>query len=207
MRDDRYKNFAEGAVYHIYNRGNNKQSIFLDKDDYKFFITRLRQNLYPDELLKRIDPLPLGSFTLFAYSLLPNHFHIILRQNKNTPSSHLLTRICTSYSMYFNKKYERVGHVFQGRFKQKIIEKDSYLLWLSAYIHQNPRLHKITENIREYNWSSYKDYLWRNNPDNICQTNFILEMFKSPEEYHNFVENNYNVLEKNKKIKKFCDEN
>ncbi|PIR66831.1 MAG: transposase [Parcubacteria group bacterium CG10_big_fil_rev_8_21_14_0_10_36_14] len=207
MANYRYKNFAEGYIYHIYNRGNNKQNIFLDEDDYKFFILRLKQNLGLEEKKPRLmRMMPSNSFFVLSYSLLPNHFHFIIKQNKNIPTSYLMTKLCTSYSMYFNKKYETVGHVFQGRFKQKTIEKDSYLLWLSAYIHQNPRLHKITENIIEYNWSSYKEYQWKNNPDNICQTNFILEMFKDVEEYRNFVENNYNVLEKNKKIKKFCDE-
>src|SRR3989338_10709114 len=118
-----YKNFGPGSFFHIYNRGNNKQEIFLDDGDYSFFTLRLKQNLYPerfDEL--KVQPLPSNSFSLISYCLMPNHFHLILRQNSNIPTSKLILKVCSSYAKVFNKKHDRVGHVFQDQFKQIQIE-------------------------------------------------------------------------------------
>src|SRR3989344_2415277 len=101
-----YKQFGAGEYYHIYNRGNNKNDIFIDNNDYAFFIARVRQNLFPSQNTKfRSQPLPEGSFTLVNYCLMPNHFHFLIRQNKELSTSKLILRICTSYSKYFNKKY------------------------------------------------------------------------------------------------------
>ncbi len=121
-----YKITGEDGYFHAFNRGNNLQNIFLDDEDYKFFIFKLKQNIFPDEGLKRMRPLPLGSYSILSYCLMPNHFHLLLRQNAKYPIQQLLLRVCTSYSMYFNNKHKRKGHIFQDRFKQAEVEDDKY---------------------------------------------------------------------------------
>src|SRR5205809_297696 len=119
MKNRDYKKFGAGEYYHVYNRGDGKENIFLDDQDFMFFMLRLRQNLVPDEGSKdRIKSLPPNSFSLVSYCLMPNHFHFLLRQNADIPTTKLMTKVCTSYSMYFNKKYNKVGHVFQDQYKQ-----------------------------------------------------------------------------------------
>src|SRR3989344_4815697 len=82
-----------------------------------------------------VRPIPKGSFTILAYCLMPNHFHILIRQNLKIPIGQLMIKVCTSYAKYFNHKYNRVGNIFQDTFKAKVIETDEYLSYLSAYIH------------------------------------------------------------------------
>lgn len=117
MKNRDYKQFGAGEYYHVYNRGNGKQNIFLDNDDFSFFLWRLRQNLFPsaEDGGRRVQ-LPADSFSLISYCLMPNHFHFLIKQNSDIPTSKLLLKICTSYSIYFNKKYNRFGHVFQDQF-------------------------------------------------------------------------------------------
>ncbi len=154
-----YKQCAPGEYYHIYNRGNAKDLIFRDEEDYEFFLLRLTQILGVSVRKNRWDrPLPPDSFSCIAYCLMPNHFHLLLRQNKDIPTSVLMTRVCTSYAIYFNKKYERVGHLFQDQFKQKNVQENEYLLWLSAYIHQNPVKAGMVSRAAEWQWSSMRGY-------------------------------------------------
>lgn len=155
-----YKLCAPGEYYHIYNRGNAKDKIFLDESDYKFFLLRLTQNLGLEKKANRhFRSLPDGAFSIIGYCLMPNHFHFLIRQNLEIPTSKLLGKLCTSYSMYFNKKYDRVGHIFQDQFKQKNIQNNEYLLWLSVYIHLNPVWAGIVNSADQYPWSSIRDYV------------------------------------------------
>jgi REP element-mobilizing transposase RayT len=197
-----YKQFGAGEYYHIYNRGNNKNDIFLDDQDFNYFVSKVRQNLFPEENTKfRSQPLPKGTFSLIAYCLMPNHFHLLIRQNTNLPTSKLILRICTSYSKYFNKKYEKVGHLFQDQFKQVLIDDNNYLRWLSAYIHQNPKVAGLTEKPSEYRWSSYQEFVG-DRGSNLCEKEIILDQFnKSAKEYKYFVESSYEIIKQNKDIK------
>lgn len=177
MRNRDYKQFAQGQYYHIYNRGNGKKNIFKDANDYHFFMLRLRQNLFPDEKVKtRLSLLPPDSFSLISYCLMPNHFHFLIRQNANIPMTKLMSRLSTSYSIYFNRKYEKVGHVFQDQYKQVIIDDSEYLVWLSAYIHQNPKVANLVERSEDYEWSSYPEYIGKVG-EGICDKMIILEQF------------------------------
>lgn len=204
LRD--YKEFGEGSYYHIYNRGNGKNNIFLDKADFRFFIFKLRQNLFPELVtIKperiRSNPLPKDSFTLINYCLMPNHFHLLLQQNSKIPTSKLMLKVCTSYSKYFNKKYQKVGHIFQDQFKQILIENNSYLIWLSAYIHQNPRVAGLVKNISDYEWSSYPDHI-DSRKDDLCNKSVILDQFKNLREYKEFVESTYEIIKEKKDLEK-----
>lgn len=146
MGVSKYKESAVGTYYHLYNRGNQKKPIFIEKNDYSYYLHRLRL------AIKKFD------FSLICYCLMPNHVHLIVKQNNIIPPSKLISSIHTSYAMVFNKKYKSVGHLFQDRFKQKIISDDQYMINLIAYIHLNPVLSKICKNPTDYLWSSYKEY-------------------------------------------------
>ena len=200
MNNRDYKQFAPGSYYHIYNRGNGKMDIFLGDDDFRFFIFRLRQNLFPDEEHSgRITLLPPQSFSLISYCLMPNHFHFLLRQERDIPTSKLLTKVCTSYSKYFNKKYERVGHLFQDQFKQILVDENSYLIWLSAYIHQNPKVSGLITNLADYKWSSYPDLVGLRD-GGLCDKSIIMDQFKSPKDFEIFVESSHEVIKNRKDI-------
>jgi|SRR3989344_4142343 len=186
MKNRDYKQNTPDSYYHIYNRGNAKQDIFLEPDDYRFFLLRIVQNIFPDKFENhRTPPLPDKAFSLTSYCLMPNHFHFLIKQNLNLPPSKLMSRISTSYSKYFNKKYNRVGHLFQDQFKQILVENNKYLLWLSAYIHQNPKTANIIKNAEDYKWSSYSSFL-KPDKNNICDFSVIAEQFKNLNEYIKF---------------------
>ena len=159
-----YKEFAIGSYYHIYNRGNGKMNIFCDNDDYKFFLQRLSENL-TGIISKSVTgkykrkTLPVGAFDLVAYCLMPNHFHLLLRQNTELSMSKIISKVSTSFSKYFNLKYERVGSVFQDQFKSVLVASDAQIRWLIEYIHQNPVKAGITSMAEEYPYSSLSNTL------------------------------------------------
>ncbi|MBL8029912.1 MAG: transposase [Candidatus Doudnabacteria bacterium] len=210
MNNRDYKNFAPKACYHVFNRGVGKMDIFKDEDDFKFFLYRLKENLFPLKNMPFAEKnlggsyirksLPADAFTLLCYCLMPNHFHLLIRQNGDTEISKLVSKICTSYSKYFNKKYGRVGHLFQDAFKSVLIKNDSQLAWLSAYIHQNPKVSGIVESLKKYQWSSYLDYLGVRN-GTLCEKKFILDM-QSSDGYESFVENSYERIRERKDLEK-----
>jgi len=150
-----------GGYYHIYNRGIHKQDIFLKEDDYVFYLQRLRQAKEKQKA------------SVICYCLMPNHVHLLLRQDSKIPIYRVISSLHTSYSMYFNRKYDKVGHLFQSRFKQKNIEKDEYLLHLSCYIHLNPFIDGFVEKPEDYQWSSYPDYIDLR-PGTLCDKEPVL---------------------------------
>ncbi len=200
-----YKNFDQGIVAHIYNRGNNKERIFLDPQDYRAFLYRLGLALGIDskELNKNnLTTVPFSririygaknQFQIHAFCLMPNHFHLLIEQLSDVPISKLVSKVCTSYSKYINQKYKKIGHLFQDCFKATMIESDSQLLWTTAYIHMNPVKDKITDNPYKYIWSSYNDYL-KNRNLSFITTDFVLNKFKNINDFkHETL--NYSVKE------------
>ncbi|MBI4097292.1 MAG: transposase [Candidatus Levybacteria bacterium] len=163
------KTYAANAYYHVYNRGVEKRNIFLDEQDCIVFLHYLKLYLSPVEELKKLNNLgmrthrfiPLNLSTeidLLSFSLMPNHIHLQVKQYTRDAMTKLMRRLLTSYAMYFNKKYKRVGVLFQGRYKAAIIETDIYHLHLSRYIHLNPQY--LTSNTVNFaNFSSYLYYL------------------------------------------------
>lgn len=163
------KQYLENSFYHVYNRGVEKRTIFEDAQDYKVFLNYLKLYLEPPEETKPrevkinnktflVPSHKLNNFNnnieLIAYCLMPNHFHLLLYQKEKKAIEFFMRSLGTKYSQYFNKKYERVGYLFQGTYKAVLIEKDEYLLHLSRYIHLNPK-----ESPLRYLYSSYGDYL------------------------------------------------
>jgi len=163
------KTYIEGGYYHIYNRGVEKRGIFLDENDCKIFLHYIKLYLspieevlkaYPDNVrIKRFTRLSLAKeVDLLCFSLMPNHFHFLVKQKNKDGIIKFMRRLMTSYVMYFNKKYQRVGTLLQGKYKAVNVDKDEYLLHLTRYIHLNPFELK-SKNINFKNFSSYKYYL------------------------------------------------
>jgi putative transposase len=184
-----YKEFTEGEIYHIYNRGVNKMNIFLDEQDFRVFAARLKENLFPElinPLLSkhavRRKTLPPNSYDLISYCLMPNHFHLLIKQNTNLPITQLILKVCTGYSKYFNKKYGRIGAIFQDRFKSVRIHKNNQLLWVSYYIHKNPIEAGFVENPNNYKWSSFSEYV-KSESEPLCKKDLILSQFQKLETY------------------------
>lgn len=131
-----------GTIYHVISRGNNKNNIFLDDKDYNVFLKQLFEVKQEKE------------FSLYAYCIMPNHFHLLL-ETTQTPLSKIMQQLLTQYAIYFNSRYDRTGHVFQDRYKAKVCEKEEYLFKLIQYIHLNPLKAKIVRDINEYKWCSH----------------------------------------------------
>lgn len=175
------KIYVDHTYYHVYNRGVAKSKIFLDHDDYVTFLGCLKLYLTPPKPVDRRFARTLQGDTLsdskekivyapsrqpdnhektielVAYCLMPNHFHLMLRSIEKDSMPRFMRSLSTRYSMYFNKKYERVGPLFQGPYKAVMIEQESQFLWVTKYIHQNP--HTLSPNLTNYPYSSYSNYL------------------------------------------------
>ncbi len=151
------KQYAADSYYHVYNRGVNRRKIFIDERDFIVFLSLLKRYLGEETKHDRSGrPYPNYNkqIDLLAYCLMPNHFHLLVFQNDSSEAMTSLMRgLCTSYTMYFNRKYNRVGHLFQDRFKASLISDDTYLQHISRYIHLNPKEY------RSYRWSSLRAYL------------------------------------------------
>lgn len=199
----------EDGYYHIYNRGVEKRIIFKDEQDHKVFLGYLKEYLSPppktEELLKsftlqgttfqgvpHINKNYFRRINLLAYCLMPNHFHLLIKQIKKDSMEGFMRSLATRYSMYFNKKYDRVGSLFQGIYKASMIDSDNYLLHLSRYIHLNP--FEYTKDLVSA-YSSYGEYLGLRKTSWV-KTGEILSffgkanpnLFKSVSTYKDFVE-------------------
>ena len=198
MKNRDYKNFLPGAIVHVYNRGNNREKIFFDEQDYKGFLFRIGLALGIEiEILQGESLLSVpysriringnkDLFKLHAFCLIPNHFHLLIEQCGDISISKLISQLCTSYSMYINKKYKRVGHVVQDQFKSVLIENNPQLMWISSYIQTNAVKDKLVKHPKDYKWSSYNDYAYdRNLP--IINKDLLLSTFGDKK---NFIEQN-----------------
>lgn len=185
-----------GEFYHLYNRGSDKRSTFTQSRDYK----RFQQTLYyyqysgPKPRFSKFSKSDLNSFKpdpsnklveILCYCLMPNHFHFLVKQLKDSGISIFMSQLCNSYTKYFNTKYPRVGPLFQGKFQSVLIETDEQLIHLSRYIHLNPIVSGLVKNLDDWPWSSYLEYM---NQPFICNTAEILNFFASKEKYKEFIE-------------------
>lgn len=180
------KEFADGQYYHLYNRGVEKREIFQDTQDYKVFLGLLRKYLTGENRNKNNrHPIKyLGDdVQLLAYCLMPNHYHLLLYQAQASGVTELLRRVSTGYVMYFNKKYGRVGSLFQGIYKASLVDKDEYLHHVSRYIHLNPKDYK--------NWQySSVEYYAGNKKAVWLKDEPILELFENNRKtYFDFLDN------------------
>jgi len=201
----RKTSFASGEYYHIYNRGNSKQTIFHDQEDYLRFLKLLflangeksfkiyfiKENPYEFEKGKNL-------VDIGAYCLMPNHFHLLITQTEEGDISKFMQKISTGYSMYYNNKYKRTGTLFEGKFKAEHIDNDRYLKYIFSYIHLNPvkiidskwkengikNTNKTLTFLEKYNFSSYQDFCGKDREQNkILSTNSFPNYFPSKDSF------------------------
>jgi putative transposase len=202
--------FSQGEFYHIYNRGVDKRSVFLDDNDYNRFVLLMSycnknrsisirdlkdkygEHKLPFILLDESEPL----VDIGSWSLMPNHFHFLLKERNEGGISKFMLKLMTAYSMYFNRRHERTGTLFQGVFKAEHADTDNYLKYLFSYIHLNPvklfqsdwRLNgiidtrKTSEFLKNYKYSSFIDYL---GPREVREWGSILNKETFPEYFPN----------------------
>jgi REP element-mobilizing transposase RayT len=200
--------FVAGEYYHIYNRGNTKQNIFLDDKDRDRFVKLLYlcnslKNIKFKEYIvdRKIDAWDFDKgdpiVSIGAWVLMPNHFHIyITSYHKNSiedPIPFFIKKLCTAYSMYFNKKHKRTGKLFEGHFKSAHIDNDRYAKYIFSYIHLNPvklidplwkgrglqNIKSTTEFLDKYYWGSYYDH------NNKRSENKIISLENFPDYFSN----------------------
>ncbi|MFH2061980.1 MAG: transposase [Candidatus Beckwithbacteria bacterium] len=188
--------------YHVYNRGFNKNLIFQSPGDYSraFKTIQYYQFITPSIKFSYLNSRPLEqqksilgqlvqtTIDILSFCFMPNHFHFLIKQNKDNGILNSIGKFSTSYANYFNILHEKNGPVFEGRFKAVRVSSNEQLLHLSRYIHLNPYTASIVKDINQlqnYPYSSLKEYL---HPKrfNLAQTNEILSQFKSPQNYLNF---------------------
>lgn len=189
----------------MYNRGVEKRDVFVDEEDYFRFVHDLYEfndsnpvrnlhyffnhktksiearKLYGDQMR---EPL----VEILVFTLMPNHYHIMLKQIKENGIVKFMQKLGTGYTMYFNKKYCRVGSLFQGRFKAAHITDEPHFIHLPHYIHTNPlainyRSSTSIEFLTEYRWSSFPDYIGRQNFSSVTERGVLLDIFGGEEKY------------------------
>lgn len=187
--------FVNGEFYHLYNRGLEKQPIFTNNRDYSQFVktifyyqiqnpkpkfsTYRRTKVFPVDHSKKI-------VDIICYCLMPNHFHLLIKQLQDGGISEFMRKFIHSYTKYRNIKYNRQGPICQGMFKAVRVGTDEQLVHVSRYIHLNPLVSLIVKDLNLYLWSSYRTYLDLDDNPAIAKDE-ILNFFKSPKEYQKFV--------------------
>lgn len=204
------KQYLENSYYHIYNRGVEKRNIFNDAQDYKVFLSYIKDYLTPinkeqlrkelargsykerDKIIKRMA---MNNYTkeidLLAYCLLPNHFHLLVKQHIERGINNFIRSLATRYVMYFNKRNKRVGGLFQSRYKAVFVNTDEQLLYLTHYIHINPSSLSPYKgpSLLEYPYSSLGSYLGKWSTDWL-KPKEVLAYFSSTNSqnsYENFI--------------------
>ena len=166
--------FLPGYYYHIFNRGANKQQIFKENSNYLYVIKYLKK--YSKEL----------DVSIIAYCLMPNHYHILVRQNGDHPAGLIPQRVFNSYAKAFNQSYSHSGTLFEGCFRSKVVEDDSYLIHLCKYIHINPIKAGLVTRPEEWIYSNYREFLGLRRCS-LFDREFFDEYFHDKKDYVNFV--------------------
>ncbi|OGF67981.1 MAG: hypothetical protein A2Y62_22070 [Candidatus Fischerbacteria bacterium RBG_13_37_8] len=185
----------EDALYHVHARGNERKPIYRNKDDYLKFLSLL------SELPARFQVI------IHGYVLMRNHFHLLIE----TPAANIgqaMHYLNGAFAWYFNRKYWRVGHLFQARYSSHLIEKESYLYMASRYIHRNPLRKNICKHLQAYPWSSYGQYIGLTPKEHWLTTEWILGQFSDYESqarilYKDFVEDGIDSDTESQEYEKF----
>lgn len=192
-------------IYHILNRGVEKRLTFTDKREFQRVIDAIRFyrfanlpfklskffNISHDERMKILEKVERENRKLveiLSFCLMPNHFHLLLKQLLNNGITDFMSKFSNSYAKYFNTKHERIGPLFQGRFKAVHIQTDEQLIHVSRYIHLNPAVSSLieAEQLKNYPWSSYPEFLGLT-PTKISNKELVLSFFRSKDKYEEFV--------------------
>lgn len=201
--------FVNNEFYHVYNRGTDKREIFSDGLDFSRFLQSMQEFNGPDPIGSIYEHTRVKKFggeasknsdqgeieplvNIVAFCLNQNHYHFLLQQISEKGIEKFMQRLGTGYTMYFNKKYERTGALFQGVFKAIHVDSNEYLLHVSAYVNLNFRVHGFGGETSKYR-SSWDEYLGvicgKKNQNKICDTDLILGQFRNGQDYQEFAEN------------------
>ncbi len=206
-------NLSIGEFYHLYNRGNDKREMFFDESDYlRFQVLLYVCNCTNKIHISNFENTSIeGLFSanrdetlvdIGAYCLMPNHFHLLVKEKVENGISLFMQKLCTGYTMYFNKKYHKTGSLLAGTFKAKHLNYDQYLKYQFAYIHLNPvsiidsgwKEKKLTNRVaaktflKQFNYSSYKDYIGENREEgNILNKSSFPDYFSSSVGFLNMI--------------------
>lgn len=187
--------FISAGFYHILNRGVNKQNIFNTDRDYQRFLQTLNYYQFsgPKPKFSQFNRFRLKDYSknpkiidVVCFCLMPNHFHLLLRQLQDGGVVEFVSKISNSYTKYFNTKNNRSGPLLQGEFKAIQIHTDAQLLHVSRYIHLNPLVVNLTDNLEAYPYSSYHNYV-TGKSDLLCTPDLVLQQLGSVEKYIDFV--------------------
>lgn len=171
-----------GFMYHVYNRGNNKESIFKEKRNYNYFL-----GLWT----KHISPVA----DTYCYSLQPNHFHFLVQIKENTIRKSIdqsFSNCFNAYAKSINKSYNRTGSLFQERFSRKLVDTDNYYTQIVFYIHSNSQKHRLTTDFRAYSHSSYQSII--SSKPTLLLRNEVLDWFGGRQAFISFHENNQEIF-------------
>ena len=177
----------EGALYHVFSRGNKQQDIFVTDDDRYLFLDTIGQ------MSERFDN------DIFAYVLMDNHYHLLLR----TPKANLsrsMQWLGTTYTRRFNLDHFQSGHLFQGRYKSILVENDAYLMQLSYYIHNNPLRAGIVKRLIDYRWSSYPAYAYNRRHPNWLDKDLILSQIHGENKHRQYRENSQKYSDEHSRL-------
>ncbi len=166
----------EENYYHIYNRGNNRQKIFLEEENYLFFLNKLHSFFDPP------------GAEILAYCLMPNHFHLLVYPQKQIDFGNLMRSFSNSYVRSFNNRYRRSGHLYEDDYQPKLVDSEEYLTHLCRYIHLNPVKASLVNLPEDWLFSDYKQ--WISSSDNVTLRQALRDkLFGSAASYKEFVMN------------------
>lgn len=200
---------VENQFYHIYNRGVEKRNVFLDNKDHLRFIHDLYEFNDEDAVMNaayyfnpktmEVEPHYIQKerkqrkllVEILTFALMPNHFHMLVKQVRHNGIAKFMQKLGTGYTMYFNQKYKRVGGLFQGRYKAVLVQEEAHFTYLPSYIHLNPikiyggstSINDTMRFLRGYRWSSFLDYIGKKNFPSVTSRQFLLNYFGGEKKY------------------------
>jgi len=200
------RDFKQGEYYHVANYGVDKRIIFVDDEDFRTFLYYLKVYLLPKNVIEKMPNLPkrmLGKnrnseVELVAYSLMPDHFHMLLHEKELGGISLMMKQLSNAYTKYFNERHKRSGSLFEGPFKAAHVKNDD-MIQVVRYIHLNPFLSGIVDDPEKYRWSDFPTYT-NSKEVNISNNTHVLGKFNTPADYKHFVHNYMDYAEKVKTL-------
>ena len=167
---------CESGIYHVMLRGINKQPVFFADADKTRFLHTLQK--YKEQC----------GFHIYGYCLMNNHVHLLIKETEAYPLNSIVKRIAGSYAYWYNLSYQRIGHLFQDRFRSEPVEDDGYFLTVLRYIHQNPLKAGLCRKLSQYKWSSYEEY--KTQKATLTDVDFAIEMTSHKSLLEFFAEDN-----------------
>ena len=167
--------FVKDAIFHIYNHSVDEIDLFNERDDYLYFLQKLKDNYSSDEL------------AVFGYCLMPNHFHFCIKQKSDRPIYNVFNRFIISYTLHFNAKLKRKGKVFANKLQHKKINDDKYLIDICPYIHRNPVKAGIVDFPEDWEFSNYREWIGSRNSE-LFDNEILINYFGDSDNYKKYVE-------------------